>query len=317
MTAIIVVGLQYQSLALAHEHVHQLTPLAIVSCPALAHAPRPRNVTANANELFGREEMLVSGVAQDCEASLLVRQLRAKRIGHADLVFRVGARERMRLVVLFQKLVYDDALVENIYAEVCGQERFAVVSQGARVGDDCRVAFRVEILLQDLELRRRRDAFPIHNRYLWSLRLASPATIGIQKRAQQATVRARHPVCVPTQKFLHVRQPEENLSQLHLIGHARRALRVVLKELKVVAVQVSVEPTGHAQPGIARIETGHRPFALGQLQLSKKLWVCERGLGHALEGGGERLGGARDSLVKRARDDVRTKKGTGRARIMN
>src|SRR5215213_1474536 len=116
-------------LSLAHKHVHQLAPLTIVSCPALTYAPRPWNMAANASNLLRREEMLIGWVAEDSEASFFVGQLRAKGVRHANFVFTVGAREWMRLVVLFQKLVDDDALVENVYAKVTGHEHFIVVSQ--------------------------------------------------------------------------------------------------------------------------------------------------------------------------------------------
>jgi hypothetical protein len=58
-------------------------------------------VLPNAGDLLAREKALVSGIREDCEAQLFVRDLRAKGIRHADLALDVGASHWMSLIEPF------------------------------------------------------------------------------------------------------------------------------------------------------------------------------------------------------------------------
>ena len=80
----------------------------------------------------------------------------------------------------------DDALVNDIDAEIAPPEAAAVINQFARIGDYRFVSFGSKILLQDEKLAFSGHAFPVHDGDLRTLCFSAPFAIGIHQRPQQS-----------------------------------------------------------------------------------------------------------------------------------
>src|SRR3954451_11098647 len=78
---------------------------------------RPRNVLAENTDLVRGEQVFVLRIAQNGKAGFLMRHLRPKRIDHTDSPVSVRACQWMIRVAPLQKLMNDDALVNDIDAK--------------------------------------------------------------------------------------------------------------------------------------------------------------------------------------------------------
>src|SRR3712207_5909542 len=86
--------------------------------PPLAHLARPGDVRPDGLALGAVEEARVTLVREDGEERLLVDELRAEVVDHADGARAVGFQERLVLFHDGQVLVDEQPLVDDVYAEV-------------------------------------------------------------------------------------------------------------------------------------------------------------------------------------------------------
>src|SRR5690606_37263362 len=100
-------------------------------------------------------------ILKDCETRFLMRYLGTERIRHEDVAIPVRPKERVVVGTAVQEFVNDDPFVEDIDLDTLNRERGVVVLKFVRFGDDGLVPFEFKILLEDIKLSRRRNAFPV------------------------------------------------------------------------------------------------------------------------------------------------------------
>ena len=85
-------------------------------------------------DLFIREKILKSLVADDRETRFFVRNFCAERIRHKNSSVAVSVGKRIVFVEFVLKFVDQNALVKNINFKIADAQNFAVIFQIARIG---------------------------------------------------------------------------------------------------------------------------------------------------------------------------------------
>ena len=109
------------------------------------------------------EEARVNVVREHGEQGLLVNQLRAEVVDHADGARAVGFEQRRVLAHDGQVLVDEQTLVDNVDSEVAASEPSPVELQLVRRADGRGVAARLEVLAEEFKLLLRREPLQIHD----------------------------------------------------------------------------------------------------------------------------------------------------------
>src|SRR5262249_51920856 len=94
LSTVLIVGLEHQLLAPLQDKGHKVHLLAPMLRSALLHPPRPRDVGAYGLLFDGREQLCIALVAQYSKTGLLVQDLAAPRVDHADRALAHGTHHR-------------------------------------------------------------------------------------------------------------------------------------------------------------------------------------------------------------------------------
>src|SRR4029453_9740966 len=123
--AVFIRGLHDERLALRTDVRQQVVRRAVSRRPALANHARPWDVPADQRALFLVEEAGVAIVGQDGEERLLVRNLAAERVGHADGASLVRLYERRALLGPGDDVVDEHAAIHEVDRASLGDESAA------------------------------------------------------------------------------------------------------------------------------------------------------------------------------------------------
>src|SRR5215216_3599443 len=114
MTTVIVVWLQYQPFAVAADKLEQLDTAAEVVSFFVSYRARPGHVRTNRVEFFVGEQPGMTWIRQNGEQRLLVDQLRAKTVHHADCAGAIRVEQRRVFANDRQVLIHEQALVNDV-----------------------------------------------------------------------------------------------------------------------------------------------------------------------------------------------------------
>jgi hypothetical protein len=192
-----------------------------------------------------------------------VHYLAAERVDEADAPVHVGAHERVRLVVAFEEFVDDDALVDEVDAEVAAAQRAAFVLKLVGRADDRPHAARGEVVADEDELVLGREPRPVHDGDVRALGPA-PLGVGLEQRAEESAQRVGLRQAVALGDAPESPHLEEHLVEFGLVGEARRILGVVLDEPDFVAVDEGVEPRRHGGALEAGVDERESALPVGQ-----------------------------------------------------
>ncbi len=197
--------------------------------------------------------------------------------------------KRLRFVEFGEQFAGDDAAIHEINAKVSGVQLSVAEFQSARIGDDGGVAFRLKIRPQNLEIRRRAHALPIHNGDIRLFRSAERA-IGREQRRQQLRTRI-----VPHHRKFLLEAPHDFGFQKNFRHHRRIAdagRRVVIELQKPYVVVRSAGKGVEARPddvfGVPRINAQQVTFRIADAERIVEFFrIAAQNAFFRLERGGE------------------------------
>jgi hypothetical protein len=300
--AVFVVRFDHVLLAMRAQVRQQIDRVAIAHHASVFHDRRPRNVPADDLALVRRKKAGVALVGEDGKKRLLVRNLAAQRVRHADGARGVGLEQRTALGLARDDIVDEHAAVDHIDAAAVSEEPAPArarrpVFEIARVADDRRHAEGDERVAQDLELAERRHLSPVddgHQR--WRPR-AAPFTETRDQRVEQRLNRPVHAHVEPLAEARHQRFLREQLGEPLAVAGAGRRLAVVFGELQRVGQDEGVG----AGRGAGRLVAGLDPRQANLLLAEGQLTQHRRGrhghLCHALAKRPQRFSDARDARL--------------------
>src|SRR5207237_717154 len=114
LATILVIGLQYQMLAVFFNEAQQVDLHAAELSAAVAHAARPGNVRLDGVQLRRLEHRRVSLVTKHGKAQLLVQYLAAERVHHAHCAVAHRTYDRMIDATALDELADQYTLVDQV-----------------------------------------------------------------------------------------------------------------------------------------------------------------------------------------------------------
>ena len=218
LSAVLIVRLQDQLLAVSDDEITQVDDLAPIGGVALADLPGPRDVLRNRRPLRRRVQGGVAVIGEQGEAHLLVKEFGAEAVDDRHRSVEIRADECLRDVTFREELAREHAPIDQVDDLPLGTERPSRVGQVLRRADDGRDPARLEVPLEHLELRERRETAPIDDR---DRRRTLGSRAMRPHHGRELPAARRNDVALELlAELLHDWERGEDLRELVVVGHA-------------------------------------------------------------------------------------------------